>query len=133
MPYKLNEAHRDRIPKAKYRVTNWSEYDRGLVQRGDIRFWIDEEVIADWISPWRKAPGRPAALLEQRDRRHADPGLGLSTAFASGGGLCSKSVCANGCRGSISRSHHAGAEAPDGGHRHAHTSAHPKARGHRAG
>lgn len=29
----------------------------GLVQRGDIRFWIDEEVIADWIAPWRKGPG----------------------------------------------------------------------------
>lgn len=57
MPYKLNEAHRDKIPKAKYRVTNWSEYDRGLVQRGDVRFWIDEAVIADWIAPWRKGPG----------------------------------------------------------------------------
>lgn len=57
MPYKLNEPHRDKIPKAKYRVTNWSEYDRGLVQRGDIRFWIDEEVIADWIAPLRKGPG----------------------------------------------------------------------------
>ena len=49
MPYKLNGAHRDRIPKAKYRVTNWSEYDRGLVLRGDIRFWIDEAVVEDWI------------------------------------------------------------------------------------
>ena len=49
MPHKLNEPHRDKIPKAKYRVTNWSEYDRGLVQRGDVRFWVDEAVIADWI------------------------------------------------------------------------------------
>ncbi|MEO1495343.1 MAG: IS5 family transposase [Pseudomonadota bacterium] len=29
----------------------------GLVQRGDVRFWIDEAVIADWIAPWRKGPG----------------------------------------------------------------------------
>lgn len=57
MPYKLNEPHRDKIPKARYRVTNWSEYDRGLVQRGDIRFWIDEALIADWIAPWRQGPG----------------------------------------------------------------------------
>jgi hypothetical protein len=57
MPFKLNKAHRDKIPKAKYRVTNWSEYDRGLVQRGDVRFWIDEEVISDWIAPWHKGPG----------------------------------------------------------------------------
>lgn len=57
MPYKLNEPNRDKIPKARYRVTNWSEYDRGLVQRGDVRFWIDEAVITDWIAPWRKGPG----------------------------------------------------------------------------
>ena len=57
MPYKLNEAHRDKFPKAKYRVTNWSEYDRGLVQRGDVRFWIDEAVVEDWIAPWHKCPG----------------------------------------------------------------------------
>ena len=57
MPYKLNEPHRDKIPKAKYRVTNWSDYDRGLVRRGDIRFWIDASIIADWIAPWRKCPG----------------------------------------------------------------------------
>jgi hypothetical protein len=57
MPYKLNEPHRDKIPKAKYRVTNWSEYDRGLVRHGDVRFWIEEAVIADWIAPWRKGPG----------------------------------------------------------------------------
>ena len=57
MPYKLNEPHRDKIPKAKYRVTNWSEYDRGLVRRGDIGFWSDEAVIAGWIAPWRKGPG----------------------------------------------------------------------------
>ena len=57
MPYKLNEPYRDKIPKAKCRVMNWPEYGRGLVQRGDVRFWIDETVIADWIAPWRKGPG----------------------------------------------------------------------------
>ena len=57
MPCKLNEPHRDKIPKARYRVTSWSEYDRGLAQRGDVGFWIDEAVIVDWIAPWRKGPG----------------------------------------------------------------------------
>ena len=27
MPYKANEACRHRIPRARYRVTNWPEYD----------------------------------------------------------------------------------------------------------
>jgi hypothetical protein len=26
--------------KTKYRVSNWSEYDRALVRRGDITLWI---------------------------------------------------------------------------------------------
>jgi len=65
MPYKLNEPYRDKIPKAKYRVTNWSEYDRGLVQRGDIRFWLDEAVIADWIAPWSAQHGKVRKLPMQ--------------------------------------------------------------------
>ena len=35
-------------PKPRYRVTNWREYNRGLVARGSITLWIDEEVIAGW-------------------------------------------------------------------------------------
>ena len=31
MPYKFNESRRHQIPKAKYRVTNWPEYDAALV------------------------------------------------------------------------------------------------------
>ena len=31
MPYKFNESRRHKIPKAKYRVTNWLEYEVALV------------------------------------------------------------------------------------------------------
>ena len=34
--------------KAKYRVSNWTEYDRALVQRGDITLWISEATIFSW-------------------------------------------------------------------------------------
>ncbi len=34
--------------KTKYRVGNWPEYDRGLVQRGDITIWLSPEAIATW-------------------------------------------------------------------------------------
>ncbi len=30
----------------KCRVNNWAEYDRALVQRGDITLWISEGAIA---------------------------------------------------------------------------------------
>ena len=32
--------------KTKYRVNNWAEYDRALVQRGDITLWISEDAIS---------------------------------------------------------------------------------------
>jgi hypothetical protein len=32
MPYKFNETRRHKIPKVKYRVTNWPEYDAALVR-----------------------------------------------------------------------------------------------------
>jgi hypothetical protein len=57
MPFKLNAAHRDKFPRARYRVTNWPEYDCALVRRGDIRFWIAEDVLEDWTSPRRQTPG----------------------------------------------------------------------------
>ena len=34
--------------KTKYRVSNWAEYDKALVQRGDITLWISEEAIESW-------------------------------------------------------------------------------------
>ena len=37
MPFEFNGARRHRIPKAEYRLGNLADYDRGLVQRGDIR------------------------------------------------------------------------------------------------
>jgi hypothetical protein len=34
--------------KTKYRVNNWPEYDRALVQRGNITLWISDEAISSW-------------------------------------------------------------------------------------
>jgi hypothetical protein len=35
--------------KTKYRATNWSQYDKALVRRGDITLWISEDAIGEWI------------------------------------------------------------------------------------
>src|SRR5208282_847998 len=51
MPYKFNEARRHKIPKAKYRVTNWPDYDAALVRRGSLTVWVTEEAIAAWHAP----------------------------------------------------------------------------------
>ncbi len=37
--------------KTKYRVRNWSEYERGLRSRGDVTIWLSEAAIAAWTPP----------------------------------------------------------------------------------
>ena len=39
--------------KQRYRVTNWSEYERALVNRGNLPIWFDEASIRD---QWTPAP-----------------------------------------------------------------------------
>ncbi|MCP3917975.1 MAG: hypothetical protein GY711_20705 [bacterium] len=34
--------------KTKYRVTNWPEYERSLVRRGDVTIWLTPEAVAAW-------------------------------------------------------------------------------------
>ncbi len=34
--------------KTKYRVSNWAEYDRALVPRGDITLWISPDGTDSW-------------------------------------------------------------------------------------
>src|SRR3954447_3040371 len=50
MPYKAN-ADRHKIPRARYLVTNWPEYDAALVRRGSLTLWITEEALAAWHAP----------------------------------------------------------------------------------
>ena len=35
--------------KKTYRVHNWSDYNRSLVERGSLNLWIDEEVVDQWL------------------------------------------------------------------------------------
>ena len=44
--------------KTRYRVTNWREYERGLVQRGDMTVWLSPEAIEAWKA---KPSGRRGA------------------------------------------------------------------------
>ncbi len=51
MPYKFNESRRHKFPKARYRVTNWPDYDTALVRRGSLTVWFTEEAVAAWHAP----------------------------------------------------------------------------------
>jgi transposase len=51
MPYKFNESRRHKIPKPRYRVTNWPEYDAALIRRGSLTVWMTEEAVEAWHAP----------------------------------------------------------------------------------
>lgn len=60
MPHELNDDRRHKFPKAKYRVTNWPDYDAALVRRGDLTVWLTEEAVAAWYAPGNsKRGGQP--------------------------------------------------------------------------
>jgi IS5 family transposase len=43
--------------KALYRVKNWSEYDKALVQRGSITFWLSDDFEQTWLYTGEKQRG----------------------------------------------------------------------------
>ncbi len=45
--------------KTKYRVANWSDYDRSLVERGNITLWLTPAAMATWnAKPTRRRGGQ---------------------------------------------------------------------------
>src|SRR3954462_3500883 len=59
MPYKVHEPRRHKIPRARYKVRNWPEYDRALQQRGSLTVWVTPEALAAWHPPRTGQRGRP--------------------------------------------------------------------------
>ena len=59
MPYKANEPRRHKIPKARYKIENWAEYDAALRRRGSLTVWVTPEAIAAWAPAATGRRGRP--------------------------------------------------------------------------
>jgi Transposase DDE domain len=78
MPHRFNESRRHKIPRARYRVENWHEYDRALQQRGSLTVWVTPEALAAWHPP-------PRTSRRGRSPRYSDlaieTGLMLRLAF----------------------------------------------------
>ncbi len=47
------------MPKPRYKTTNWKQYNKALINRGSLTFWIDEEAIAQWKQSKQGKRGRP--------------------------------------------------------------------------
>ena len=68
MPFRLNADRRRHIPKQRFKVTNWRDYDASLRQRGSLTVWVTEETIAAWTAEPRTTRGgqliySPLAIL----------------------------------------------------------------------
>ena len=61
------QAREAATPKIQYRVTNWPEYDRVLVERGSLTIWSDEEFLQDPVWPAARSDG--AARVGRRTGR----------------------------------------------------------------
>jgi heme-degrading monooxygenase HmoA len=36
------------VAKQKFRITNWPTYNKALINRGSLTFWLDDEAIQAW-------------------------------------------------------------------------------------
>jgi len=52
-------------PKILYRVKNWSAYDKALVQRGSITFWMSDDFEKTWMYTGEKQRGSQFDYTDQ--------------------------------------------------------------------
>jgi len=57
MPYKFNASRQHKFKKKRYRVSNWSAYNKSLRQRGDVTVWLNVDVVDAWTAEQRATPG----------------------------------------------------------------------------
>lgn len=49
-----------------YKINNWAEYNRALIQRGSITIWVEEESLKKWYSSSHTCmAGRPATYSDE--------------------------------------------------------------------
>ena len=64
----------------RYRVRNWSDYNRALIARGRLTFWFDEDAVAAWAERRpAQGPRRSEGLLRHGHSVCADIEVGVSS------------------------------------------------------
>ena len=53
------------LPHACYHITNWSQYNTALIERGNINIWFSKRAIKKLLAKRRKANGRPKVYSDQ--------------------------------------------------------------------
>lgn len=65
-----------------YRIRNWCEYNKALIQRGSITIWIEEEALKKWYcSSHTCLAGRPATYSDDAilNASHASRSIQIDT------------------------------------------------------
>ena len=57
MPNKYPEKKGWKVPKQKYKLSNWSEYNESLRHRGSIDVWLSVDAISQWYEAERVYDG----------------------------------------------------------------------------
>ena len=77
MPYKLKNPYRHKFNKAQYKLSNWSDYNSALKQRGNLTMWFTKDAEELWYFKTlkKKTQGRQKkysdfamALLHKEDK-----------------------------------------------------------------
>jgi hypothetical protein len=68
MPYKANEPRHHKIPKARYQIENWAEYNAALRRRGSLTVWVTPKAIAACVLT--------EAGQRRRPRNYSDVAIG---------------------------------------------------------
>ena len=98
MPFKANAARRHRIPKQRYRVTNWAEYDAGLRARGSLTVWFTPEAVAAWAAAPRISRGGQPTYSDLAIATALTPRGVFRLALRHTEGLISCSISISRCR-----------------------------------
>lgn len=48
------------MSKVKFRIRNWKDYNKSLIQRGSITVWFSQDAIDKWYATSTGKPGRPS-------------------------------------------------------------------------
>jgi hypothetical protein len=51
--------------KTQYKVTNWREYNKSLIERGSITLWISDDVLENWFGKKEGNVGRPKTYSDK--------------------------------------------------------------------
>lgn len=52
------------MPKTQYRIRNWKDYNRSLIQRGSITVWFSPDALDKWLAAPTGKRGRPSTYSD---------------------------------------------------------------------